>query len=82
MNAARLDDAERELHEVHSRGNHTLSWNRRVGKSIGRSNEGLITCRATGRKSILSKTVCSGHALPAEIPLEKKDPPSKCSEPQ
>ena len=82
MSTARLDAAERELHQVHNRGNHTLAWNRRVGKIIDSPDEGLITClrcnkqwRWKDRRSILSKIVCSGPPFRPKYRLQRKTHP-------
>ena len=65
MAETRLDRMEKEMNLKYNKGNHSLQWNRKLGKQIGAADEGWILCLKCNRRwrwkdrvCNLSRTVC------------------------
>ena len=61
----RLDDAlDKLLKDYKAKSKHTLEWNRKLGKIVGREDEGKINCTACGRtwkwkdRANMRNTIC------------------------
>ena len=67
----RLDDAFEKLqNDYNAKSKHTLTWNRKLGKVVGRDDEGKIDCTVCGRswkwkdRANMRNTVCKPISKP------------------